>query len=68
VKEPVIKTYYDNRAIKEENPEVKEVEKPIHKPSEENFSLTNVGEKKAFIVGLSTIAIIVLIIIIWMIF
>ena len=68
MKEPVIKTYYDNRAIKEEGVEVQEAKKLVHKPSEENFSLTNVGEKKAFIVGLSAIAIIVLIIIIWMIF
>ena len=66
LKEPVIKTYFDNNHKSERSKETNQVKKTVDLPQKQNFS-SSIDEKKAFIVGLITINVIVLIIILWMV-
>ena len=66
-KDPVIKTYFDQ---KQESKQYS-TEKPILKPQPadpESFVYQKTDDKKAFAVGLTTIIIIALIVILWIVF
>lgn len=66
MKEPVIKTYFDNNHKSKDSKEVNKAVKTKTLPQKEKFS-SDIDEKKAFTVGLVTIIAIVLIIILWMV-